>query len=144
MLGGSAIVRGSTSGAGLGIAEGFPRAGMNVMLNGTRAAERIEQDRARLRSHGVKVLYSAANMMMPEEIHAMADEAAREFGTVDIIVSNSGIQYVAPIDEFTNSNWEAILAINLSSAFQPTKAVLPGMKEDEVVRDVSLAATAVG
>lgn len=124
----SAIVTGSSSGIGLGIAEGFARAGINIVLNGIEAPEKVEAERARLEGYGVRVLYSDANMMNPAEIRELADLAVTEFGGVDIVVNNAGIQHVAPVDEFPESKWDAILGINLSSAFHLTKAVLPGMK----------------
>lgn len=124
----SAIITGSSSGIGLGIAEGFVRAGYDVILNGIEAPADVEETRAKLEKLGGRVLYSSANMMKPEEIRDMATEAEKAFGKVDIIVNNAGIQHVAPVDEFPDGKWDAIMAINLSSAFHLTKAVLPGMK----------------
>jgi 3-hydroxybutyrate dehydrogenase len=136
----SAIVTGSTSGIGLGIARAFAENGADVMLNGFGNADEIEFTRAELqRACDVRVRYSAADMTRPEQIRAMAEHAAREFGKVDIVVNNAGIQHVAPVDEFPADKWDAILAINLSSAFHLVKAVVPGMKARRFGRIVNIA-----
>ncbi|MGU7779189.1 3-hydroxybutyrate dehydrogenase [Burkholderia sp. PU8-34] len=129
LKGKAAIVTGSTSGIGLGIATAFAAHGANVMLNGFGDAGQIETTRVRLeREHGVRVRYSAADMGVPDQIRHMAQLARDAFGNVDIVVNNAGIQHVAPIDEQPDERWDAIIAINLSSAFHLIKAVLPGMK----------------
>ena len=135
----TAIITGSSSGIGLGIAEGFVRAGYDVMLNGIDPPTDMEETRSRLEALGGKVLYSSANMMKPDEIRDMATQAEQTFGKVDIIVNNAGIQHVAPVDEFPDGKWDAIMAINLSSAFHLTKAVLPGMKARGWGRIVNIA-----
>ena len=136
----SAIVTGSTSGIGLGIARAFAENGADVMLNGFGNAEEIEVTRADLeRTHRVKVRYSNADMSKPDQIRAMAAEAERAFGRVDIVVNNAGIQHVAPIEEFPGDKWDAILAINLSSAFHLIRAVVPGMKARRFGRIVNIA-----
>ncbi|MDA8586688.1 3-hydroxybutyrate dehydrogenase [Rhodobacteraceae bacterium] len=135
----SAVITGSSSGIGLGIAEGFAKAGINVMMNGIEPAEQVEADRARLESYGVKALYSRANMMKPEEVRGLISEATEAFGTVDILVNNAGIQFVAPIDEFPEDKWDAIISLNLTSAFHTTKAVLPGMKAAGWGRIINIA-----
>ena len=136
----SAIVTGSTSGIGLGIARAFAENGADVMLNGFGNAEEIEFTRAELeRTHRVKVRYSNADMSKPDQIRAMAAEAERAFGRVDIVVNNAGIQHVAPIEEFPGDKWDAILAINLSSAFHLIRAVVPGMKARRFGRIVNIA-----
>ncbi|HEY2561806.1 MAG TPA: 3-hydroxybutyrate dehydrogenase [Caldimonas sp.] len=136
----SAIVTGSTSGIGLGIARAFAEQGADVMLNGFGNADEIEFARAELqRTFNVKVRYSGADMSKPEQIRAMAAQAASEFGKVDIVVNNAGIQHVAPIDEFPEQKWDAIVAINLSSAFHLIKAVVPGMKARRFGRIVNIA-----
>lgn len=136
----SAIVTGSSSGIGQGIAEGFAKNGINVMLNGIEPPEEVEPLRARLeKEYGVKVLYSPANMMNPEEIRQLHADAEAAFGQVDIIVNNAGIQHVAPIEEFPESKWDAIMAINLSSAFHLTKAAIPSMVARGWGRVINLA-----
>ncbi|MEO1200191.1 MAG: 3-hydroxybutyrate dehydrogenase [Pseudomonadota bacterium] len=126
----SAIITGSTSGIGLGIAESFVADGMNVMLNGFGDAAEIEETRARLdASASGQVLYNGADMTKPDEIEALVAETEKVFGQVDIVVNNAGIQHVAPIEEFPIGKWDAIIAINLSSAFHTIRAALPGMKQ---------------
>jgi 3-hydroxybutyrate dehydrogenase len=130
LKGKSAVVTGSTSGIGLGFARALAGAGVNVMLNGFGDAAEIEKIRAGLEAgHGVKVLHSPANMMVGAEIAAMVREAEAAFGAVDILIDNAGIQHVAPIDEFPEEKWEAIIRINLISNFYAIKAALPGMKK---------------
>jgi 3-hydroxybutyrate dehydrogenase len=125
----SALVTGSTSGIGKAIAEALAAEGANVMLNGFGDAAAIEAQRAGLeKAHGVKALYNGADMTKPAQIAAMVGEAVAAFGRVDILVNNAGIQHVAPVDEFPLDKWDAIIAINLSSAFHTTRAALPGMK----------------
>jgi 3-hydroxybutyrate dehydrogenase len=136
----SAIVTGSTSGIGLGIAHAFAEQGADVMLNGFGNADEIEFTRAEMeRRHGVKVRYSGADMSQPEQIRAMAAAASSEFGKVDIVVNNAGIQFVAPIEEFPEAKWDQIIAINLSSAFHLVKAVVPGMKARRFGRIINVA-----
>jgi 3-hydroxybutyrate dehydrogenase len=126
----SVIVTGSTSGIGLGMAEGFAKAGVNVMLNGFGDAAKIEETRSGLASkHGVEVFYNGADMTKPEQIASLYADAVSKFGAVDIIVNNAGIQHVAPIEEFPPEKWDAIIAINLSSAFHLIRAAVPAMKQ---------------
>jgi 3-hydroxybutyrate dehydrogenase len=136
----SAIVTGSTSGIGLGIAGAFAAHGADVLLNGFGDADEIEAIRRNLeREHGVRVRYSSADMGKPDDIRAMARYARAEFGQVSIIVNNAGIQHVAPIEEQPDEKWDAILAINLSSAFHLIKAVLPDMKARRWGRIINIA-----
>jgi 3-hydroxybutyrate dehydrogenase len=136
----NAIVTGSTSGIGLGIAEALAQAGTNVMMNGLGDAKEIEADRARLENeHGVKVLYSPADMMEQYEIVSMVEATREAFGTVDILVNNAGIQHVAPIETFPTEKWDAIIAINLSSAFHGMREVIPAMKERHFGRIINIA-----
>jgi 3-hydroxybutyrate dehydrogenase len=125
----SAIVTGSTSGIGKGMAEAFAKASMNVMLNGFGDAGEIEALRAGLAAkYGVEARYHNADMTKPDEIGAMFKAAEDAFGAVDVIVNNAGIQFVAPVEEFPPEKWDAIIAINLSSAFHLTRHAIPGMK----------------
>jgi 3-hydroxybutyrate dehydrogenase len=136
----SAIVTGSTSGIGLGIASAFAALGADVLLNGFGDAAEIERLRRDLESkHNVRVRYSSADMSKPNEIRDMAGLARDEFGKVDIIVNNAGIQYVAPIEDFPDEKWDAIQAINLSSAFHLIKAVVPDMKARRWGRIINIA-----
>jgi len=136
----NAIVTGSTSGIGLGIAEAFAAAGMNVVLNGFGDAEEIERTRADLeKDHGIKALYSGADMTKPDEIAGMIEMAESELGSLDVVVNNAGIQHVEPIEDFPVEKWDAIIAINLSSAFHTTRLALAGMKERGWGRIINLA-----
>jgi 3-hydroxybutyrate dehydrogenase len=140
LKGKTAIVTGSTSGIGLGIAEAFAGSGAGIVLNGFGDAAEIERTRSDLAAkHNVRVTYSGADMSKPAAIAGMVKDAIRDHGKVDILVNNAGIQFVAPIDEFPEAKWDAILAINLSSAFHATKAVLPGMKERKWGRIINVA-----
>ncbi|MGH8507577.1 MAG: 3-hydroxybutyrate dehydrogenase [Gammaproteobacteria bacterium] len=125
----TALVTGSTSGIGLAIAKALAESGCNIVLNGFGNADAIEKLRLGLETgHGVRALYHGADMSKPSEIAGMAHEALAAFGTVDILVNNAGIQHVAPIEAFPPEKWDAILAINLSSAFHTIRALLPAMK----------------
>ncbi len=140
LAGKSAIVTGSTSGIGLGIARALANAGANVMLNGFGDAAEIEKLRAgMLAEFGVKVAYSPADMSNSAEINAMVVAAQQAFGAVDILVNNAGIQFVAPVDQFPPEKWDAIIAINLSSVFHATQAALPGMKAGNWGRIINIA-----
>ena len=136
----TAIVTGSTSGIGLAIATALAGAGANVVLNGLGDGDEIEETRTGLaRDTGVRVSYSGADMTRPHEIEAMVREAVRTFGSTDILVNNAGIQHVAPLEDFPADRWDAILAINLSSAFHATRAALPHMRANGWGRIVNVA-----
>jgi 3-hydroxybutyrate dehydrogenase len=136
----SAVVTGSTSGIGLGIAKAFAGVGINVMLNGFGNKSEIEATRAGLESEfRVKAVYSAADMSKPKDITAMIDEAVKTFGAVDILVNNAGIQHVEAIETFPPEKWDAIIAIDLSSAFHAIRAVVPGMKARKWGRIINIA-----
>ncbi|PVX29638.1 3-hydroxybutyrate dehydrogenase [Sphingomonas pokkalii] len=140
LKGKSAIITGSTSGIGLTYAKALAAEGANVMINGFGDAAAIEKERAALaETSGGKALYDAADMTKPEAIAAMVARAEAEFGAVDIAISNAGIQYVAPIDQFPIEKWDAILAINLSSTFHLMRAAIPGMKARKWGRIISTA-----
>ncbi len=140
LKGKTAVVTGSTSGIGLGIAEGFAKEGVNLVLNGFGDATEIEKIRASLASKfGIKVTYDGADMSKPEQIEAMMKKAAADFGGVDILVNNAGIQHVCPVEEFPTAKWDAIIAINMSSAFHTTKMVIPYMKSKGWGRIINVA-----
>jgi 3-hydroxybutyrate dehydrogenase len=140
LKGKTALVTGSTSGIGLGIATAMAKEGANVVLNGFGDAAEIEKIRAGLaKDHGVTVTYSPADMTKPDEIAAMIADAEKEFGAVDILCNNAGIQFVSPIEEFPIDKWNAIIAIDLSSAFHTIRAALPKMKEKGWGRIVNTA-----
>ena len=135
-----AIVTGSTSGIGAAMAEALALNGAHVVLNGLGDAAEIETLRARIAAdHGVEVRYHGANMLKPDEIADMVAFAEREFGRLDILLSNAGIQHVAPVDEFPAEKWDAIIGINLTSVFHAAKAALPIMKRQGHGRIVNLA-----
>ncbi len=129
LKGKTALITGSTSGIGLAYARAFAAEGAAVMINGFGDADQIEDIRAELAAtSGVAALYDAADMTKPDEIAAMVDQAARETGSVDIAVNNAGIQHVAPIESFPDDKMEAIIRINLLSAWYVAKAAIPHMK----------------
>ena len=136
----SAIVTGSTSGIGLGMAESLAEAGINVMLNGFGDAAEIEQTRAALAERcGVEVGYNGADMTKPDEIAALVAAAESAFGQVDIVVNNAGIQHVEPVEDFPVEKWDAIIAINLSNAFHTVRHTFAGMKERGWGRVINLS-----
>jgi len=140
LKGKTAIVTGSTSGIGLGIAEALAAEGAHLVLNGFGKPEEIEAAKAAVTKAGAqKVGYNAADMSKPAEITAMIQSVEKEFGAVDIIVNNAGIQHTALIEDFPVEKWDAIIAINLSAVFHGTKAALPGMKARKWGRIINIA-----
>lgn len=129
LRGKSAIVTGSTSGIGLGIAHSLASAGVNVMFNGFAAASSLNETRKEFaKNYNVETAYSAADMSKPEEIAAMVAAATAAFGHTDILVNNAGIQHVEAVETFPVAKWDAIIAIDLSAAFHTIRALLPDMK----------------
>jgi 3-hydroxybutyrate dehydrogenase len=140
LTGKTAIVTGSTSGIGQAIARALSSAGCNVMLNGLGDAGEIEKERAQMeKDSGVRIGYHGADMTKPDQIEDLIKQTKAQFGSVDIIVNNAGIQHVAPIDEFPPEKWDQIIAINLTSAFHMTRFALPLMKEAGWGRVVNIA-----
>jgi 3-hydroxybutyrate dehydrogenase len=136
LKGKTALVTGSTSGIGLGVAISLARQGANVILNGFGD---VSGPQAEVAALGVKVGYHGADMSKPAEIEAMMAYAQAEFGGVDILVNNAGIQHVAPVQDFPVERWDAVIAINLSSNFHTTRLALPGMQARNWGRIINIA-----
>jgi len=136
----TALITGSTSGIGLGIAEALAARGANIVLNGFGDPAAIERLRAGLEGkHGIKAAYDGADMSRAEAIEHMMRTALAAFGSVDILVNNAGIQHVAPVDEFPVAQWDKVIAIDLSAAFHTTRLALPAMKKRGWGRVVNIA-----
>src|SRR3954467_2240305 len=135
----SAVVTGSTSGIGLGIARALAKEGANVLINGFGEPGEIEEWAGLEAEFGVKAIYLPADMTKPDQIIAMVREAEQAFGALDVLVNNAGIQHVAPIEEFPPEKWDQIIAINLSAAFHAIRAAVPGMKARKWGRIISTA-----
>jgi 3-hydroxybutyrate dehydrogenase len=134
------LVTGSTSGIGLAIARALAAQGANITINGFGEVAAIEQERLRIeKEFGVRAFYSPADMTKPSEIADMVHATERTFGSLDVLVNNAGIQYVAPVEEFPIEKWNQIIAINLSSAFHAIRAAVPGMKSRKWGRIISTA-----
>lgn len=135
-----ALVTGSTSGIGLGVARALAAEGVHVMLNGFGDADEIEKIRGGLASEfSVTVRYDGADLMRPEQVKAIVKKTQVELGSLDILVNNAGIQFVAPIEEFPEAKWDAILALNLSAVFHGMKAAIPQMKAKGWGRIINIA-----
>jgi 3-hydroxybutyrate dehydrogenase len=140
LKGKTALITGSTSGIGLAIARALAKDGANVMLNGFGDKGAIEKERAGLEQEfGVKARYSGADMSKPAEIAAMVAATEKEFGALDVLVNNAGIQHVANIEDFPIEKWDAIIAVNLSSSFHTIRATVPGMKRRKWGRIINIA-----
>lgn len=124
----TALVTGSTSGIGLGIAHALAQAGANIVMNGLGDEQENADAIKAVAAHGTRVIFDAANMLRHNQIAGMVVKAEREFGALDILVNNAGIQHVAPVEDFPIEKWDAIIAINLSAAFHAIRAAVPGMK----------------
>ena len=140
LTGKTALITGSTSGIGLGYARALAAEGASVVINGFGDAAAVEEERVALeRLSGTKALYSPADMTRPAEIAAMVALCADTLGGPDIVINNAGIQFVSPVDTFPDDKWDAIIAINLTSAFHVIKAALPGMKDRKWGRVINTA-----
>ncbi len=139
LKGKTALITGSTSGIGLGLALVMARNGANIMLNGFGDAQAAKIDVTAAATGGARVSYHGADMSKPEEIEAMIAATTAEFGTLDILVNNAGIQHVALVEDFPVERWDAVIAINLSSAFHTTRLAVPGMKQRGWGRIINVA-----
>ncbi|MFD1696003.1 3-hydroxybutyrate dehydrogenase [Roseibium aestuarii] len=136
----TALVTGSTSGIGLAYARALAEQGANVVINGLGDPDQIEATRAGIeKDFGVRCVYSAANMLKPDEIATMVANAENEFDGLDILINNAGIQHVSPVEEFPIEKWDQIIAINLTSAFHSIRAAVPGMKKRRWGRIINTA-----
>lgn len=140
LKGKNAIITGSTSGIGLGIAKALAGQGCNVVINGFGEAAAIEAERAGLEStYGVTAKYHGADMSKPDQIADLVESTVQQLGSVDIVINNAGIQFVSPIEEFPVEKWDAIIAINLSSAFHTIRHAVPHMKKAGWGRIINIA-----
>ncbi len=136
----TALITGSTSGIGAGIANTLAAQGANIILNGFGDPAEIESLRSSLASeHEVEVLHDGCDLMQVDQITTMLERGIARFGAVDILVNNAGIQYVAPIDEFPVEKWDAIIALNLSAAFHTIRLAIPAMKSNQWGRIINIA-----
>lgn len=136
LQGKTALVTGSTSGIGLGIAIELAKQGANIVMNGFGD---VDGAKAQIAAQGVKVEYHGADMSKPAEIEDMMKSAAAAFGGVDVLVNNAGIQFVSNVEDFPTERWDAIIAINLSSAFHTTRLALPHMQQQKWGRIINIA-----
>lgn len=140
LKGKNAIVTGSTSGIGLGVAQALAAEGCNILFNGFGDKAAIDATVKDAReTYGVRAEYSPADMSKPSDIEAMVRQCETALGSADILVNNAGIQHTAPVEDFPAEKWDAILAINLSSAFHAIKAAMPGMKKRNFGRIINIA-----
>jgi 3-hydroxybutyrate dehydrogenase len=140
LAGQSALITGSTSGIGLGIARAFAGAGANVVINGLGDRDAVQAVCRDIETaSAVGVLHSPADLTDPVAIEAMMADAAKAFGTVDILVNNAGVQYVSPLEEFPTARWDTIIALNLTAAFHTTRLALPGMRSNGRGRIINVA-----
>jgi 3-hydroxybutyrate dehydrogenase len=134
----NAIITGGSSGIGLGIAKHFAHNGYNLLINGLESnGEEIAQGLSQ--EFGVKVIFSKANLLFPDQIEQMVREAEAAFGSIQVLVNNAGIQHVSPVEDFPAEKWNAILAVNLSSVFHASKAVWNGMKANKFGRIINIS-----
>lgn len=135
-----AVVTGSTSGIGQGIARALAAQGVHIVLNGMGDAAQIEKDRAQIeKDHGVKAVFHGADLTKPDQIEDLINTAETTFGRLDILVNNAGIQHVAPIDQFPVEKWDAIIALNLTASFHTIRHALPLMRQNKWGRIIQIA-----
>ncbi|MFL9913179.1 3-hydroxybutyrate dehydrogenase [Paraburkholderia sp. RL17-337-BIB-A] len=135
----TALITGSTGGIGLGIAIALARAGANIALNGR--ADDAHEATAQVAAHGTQVAYFRADMAGPMQIANMMRAAAERFGRIDIVINNAGMQYIAATEDFPEDRWDAMIAVNLSSAFHTTRLALPAMKAANWGRIINIGST---
>ncbi len=129
LKGKTAIVTGSTSGIGMGIAKAFAKEGINIVINGFGDPDKIEQERKDIEAMGVRAVYNGADMTKPNEITALISETVEEFGAIDILVNNAGIQHVEPVEDFPPEKWDQVIAIDMSASFHTVRNALPHMRK---------------
>ncbi|MCC6598587.1 MAG: 3-hydroxybutyrate dehydrogenase [Alphaproteobacteria bacterium] len=139
LKGKTAIITGSTSGIGLGLAQAFAKNGVNIIINGFGKKDDIETECKAIEKLGVKCLYHAADMTKPAEIADLIETAKNTFGGADILINNAGIQHVSPIEDFPPEKWDAIIAINMSASFHTIRGALPQMKKKGWGRIINIA-----
>src|SRR4051795_550786 len=140
LKGKSVVVTGSTSGIGLAIAQAFAKEGCNVTINGFGDKAAIEKERSGLETEfGVKAIYSGADMTKPDQIAEMIKTTEKTFGSVDVLINNAGIQFVAKVEDFPIEKWDAVIATNLSAAFHTTRVAIPGMKARKWGRIINIS-----
>lgn len=134
-----ALITGSTSGIGLGIAKHFASMGCNIALHGIADQTMIDQIMQDFAPYNVKVIHYAADMMMPDQIESMMAKIINDFGKIDILVNNAGIQFVSPIESFPNDKWESIIRIDLIASFYTIKHAIPTMRKQNWGRIINIA-----
>jgi 3-hydroxybutyrate dehydrogenase len=139
LKGKTVIVTGSTSGIGLGLANAFADQGANIVINGFGDKDAIEKERKAIEAKGVQCLYDGADMTKGDQIAAMIEGAVKNFGSLDVLVNNAGIQFVSKIEEFPLEKWDAIIATNLSASFHTIRAAVPHMRQQKWGRIVNIA-----
>jgi len=133
------VITGSTSGIGLGMADAFARSGANVMMNGLGSASDNSKAIDQVKAHGGKVYFSGANLLRQSQIAKLITTAEKKLGSIDILINNAGIQYVAPLENFPPAKWDAIIGLNLTAAFHTIRLTLPGMKKRKWGRIINTA-----
>ena len=133
------LITGSTSGIGLGMADAFARSGANVMMNGLGSAKDNADAIDQIKGHGGEVHFSGANLLKPAQISKLISTAEKKLGSIDILINNAGMQFVAPIEDFPPERWDMIIGLNLTAAFHTIRLALPGMKKRKWGRIINTA-----